>query len=148
MDTPDVWPALLLVVRCDNDLTTEGADNIVAALERGNRVCAVSLEVSSSHLENFLAVMQVPFPELTDFVLCSHGTVPALLDSFVGGSAPRLRNLYFRGIPFPGLPKLLLSATHLVNLHLFDIPRSRYFTRGDAHCPFHVDRPRNTSAGI
>ena len=46
--------------------------------------------------------MQVPFPELTDLALCSHGTVPALLDSFVGGSAPRLRNLYFRGIPFPG----------------------------------------------
>ena len=92
--------------------------------------------------------MQVPFPELTDLALCSHGTVPALLDSFVGGSAPRLRNLYFRGIPFPGLPKLLLSATHVVNLHFFDILQSGYFTRGDAHCSFHVDRPRNTSAGI
>ena len=32
------------------------------------------------------------------------------------------------GIPFPGLPKLLLSATHLVNLHLYDIPHSGYIS--------------------
>ena len=32
------------------------------------------------------------------------------------------------GIPFPGLPKLLLSTTHLVNLELMDIPHSGYFS--------------------
>jgi len=32
------------------------------------------------------------------------------------------------GIPFPGLPKLLLSATHLVKLRLSDIPHSGYIS--------------------
>jgi hypothetical protein len=32
------------------------------------------------------------------------------------------------GIPFPGLPKLLLSATHLVQLVLTNIPHSGYFS--------------------
>ena len=51
-----------------------------------------------------------------------------LPDSFLGGSAPHLQDLYFDGIPFPGLPKLLLSATHLTDLRLFDIPHSGYFS--------------------
>jgi hypothetical protein len=49
----------------------------------------------------------------------SSGSVPP--DSFLGGSAPRLRTLYLCGIPFQGLPKLLLSATHLVHLWLTNI---------------------------
>jgi hypothetical protein len=32
------------------------------------------------------------------------------------------------GIPFPGLPKLLLSATHIVSLQLRRIPHSGYFS--------------------
>ena len=73
--------------------------------------------------------MQEPFPELTDLRLAiygDHGRVPILPDSFLGGTAPRLRKLLLWGIPSPGLPKLLLSATHLVNLDLGDIPRSGY----------------------
>jgi hypothetical protein len=49
-------------------------------------------------------------------------------DSFLGGFAPRLEGLYLTGVPFPGLPKLLLSATHLVRLKLDDIPHSGYFS--------------------
>jgi hypothetical protein len=54
--------------------------------------------------------------------------VSILPDSFLGGSAPRLEYLNLDCIPFPGLPKLLLSATHLVNLHLTDIPHSGYIS--------------------
>jgi hypothetical protein len=46
----------------------------------------------------------------------------------LGGFAPRLEGLYLSGIPFPGLPKLLLSATHLIELHLYGIPHSGYFS--------------------
>ena len=74
--------------------------------------------------------MQVPFPELS--VLClSYGGLsymPVLPDSFLGQSAPRLRYLTLTSIPFPGLPKLLLSATHLVNLWLINIPHSGYIS--------------------
>jgi hypothetical protein len=51
-----------------------------------------------------------------------------LSDSFLGGSAPRLRFLGLDRIPYLGLPKLLLSATHLVYLHLWNIPHSGYIS--------------------
>jgi hypothetical protein len=78
-----------------------------------------------------LAAMQVPFPELTHLWLNSHdNTVPVIpfSDSFLGGSAPRLQNLCLFGIPFPGLPKLLSSATHLTSLLLIKIPHSGYIS--------------------
>jgi hypothetical protein len=71
--------------------------------------------------------MQVPFPELTLLRLSSDGEV-VLPDSFLGGFAPRLRYLWLNRIPFPGLPKLFLSATHFVALHLQDIPHSGYIS--------------------
>ena len=128
--TLDIWPALPLVILCDTDRPLENVDNIVAVLERSNRVRQIDLlGISSSHLESSLAAMQEPFPELTHLMLSSNEeTVSVIPDSFLGGSAPRLRILYFGGIPFPGLPKLLLTATHLVYLSLFDIPDSGYFS--------------------
>jgi hypothetical protein len=73
--------------------------------------------------------MQQPFPELTRLSLESVGqTVPVVPDSFLAGSAPRLKYFRLDGIPFLGLPKLLLSATHLVGLHLGNIPHSGYIS--------------------
>ena len=73
--------------------------------------------------------MQVLFPELTVLELHSNGKwMPVLPDSFLGGSASHLQSLTLKAIPFPGLPKLLLSATNLAHLFLFDIPHSGYFT--------------------
>ena len=109
-------------------------DNIAAMLKRSNHVHQIDLYgISHLHLETVLAAMQVPFPELTNLNLIlwsntSDETVPVLPDSFLGGSSPRLQNLYFDGIPFPGLPKLLLSTTHLVDLSLYRIPRSGYIS--------------------
>jgi hypothetical protein len=54
-------------------------------------------------------------------------TVLPIPDSFLGGSTPRLQYLSLDNIPFPGLPNLLLSAIHLTNLFLVDIPLSGYF---------------------
>ena len=73
--------------------------------------------------------MRVPFPELTFLRLwLGDEAVSDLPDSFLGGSAPRLEYLWLRRVPFPGLPKLLLSATHLTILHLEFIPRLGYFS--------------------
>ena len=128
-DTLDIWPPLPLIIRHYYDLP-KGIDNIVAVLERRDRVRQIDLRrVSSSNLKNVLAAMQKPFPELTDLLLLLGGeTVPILPDSFSGGSVPRLRHLSFRHIPFPGLPKLLLSAIHLVELRVWNIPHSGYFS--------------------
>jgi hypothetical protein len=46
----------------------------------------------------------------------------------LGRSAPRLQSLTLTSIPFPGMSKLLLSATHLVYLRLINIPHSGYIS--------------------
>ena len=129
-DTLDVWPALPLVIQCFAGIGIENVDNIVAILEHSNRVCRINLlKVSRLDFESISTAMQAPFPELTHLWVTSYdGTVPVLSESFLGGSGPRLRFISFLGIPFPGLPKLLLSATHLVDLRLYDIPHSGYFS--------------------
>jgi hypothetical protein len=127
----DVWPALPLIIVFDGDNNPTGSmDNFFAALECTDRVCRIDIGiVQSLDLEIFLAVLQQPFPELTHVELASTAeTVAVVPDSFLGGSAPRLETLSLVGIPFPGLPKLLLSATHLVILELEYIPHSGYFS--------------------
>ncbi len=128
-DTLDVWPALPLIIRGEMT-SSSGADNIVVALGQTNRVCRVDLwDLADRDLEKALAAMQVPFPELTHLLLFSIGETPPIVpDSFLGGSAPHLRSFQLDGIPFPGLPKLLLSATHLLRLDLSNIPHSGYFS--------------------
>jgi hypothetical protein len=129
-DMLDVWPSLPLLLQRSLNYGTlsEDTDNIIAVLERSNRVVKIDI-LNVNRSENVLAAMQVPFPELTDLILLSdNGTASVLPDSFLGGSAPRLRYLSLYDIPFPGLPKLLLSATHLVTLRLWHIPHSGYIS--------------------
>jgi hypothetical protein len=126
-DMLDVWPPLPLVIR---GWPTEGVGNIVAALERRDRVDRIELfGINGSPWENVLAAMQEPFPELILLRLSlDDETVPVVPDSFLGRSVPRLRVLGLDLIPFPGLPKLLLSATNLVHLQLSNIPHSGYIS--------------------
>ena len=127
----DVWPALPLVVSADK-CSILGTDSIIfAALEQSSRVCSVDLvNLADRQLEIVSAAMQVPFPELTYLRLCSYGaystSVPVIPDSFLGGSAPCSQFFSLEGIPFPGSPKLLLSATRLVKLWLYHIPHSGF----------------------
>jgi hypothetical protein len=72
--------------------------------------------------------MQKPFPELTHLEVWINDVAPVLPESFLGGSAPRLRRLRLNRIPFPSIPKLLLSAHQLVTLNLWNIPDSGYFS--------------------
>src|SRR6266436_3302521 len=128
-DTLDVWPALPLLIRGDISVRS-GVDDIIVALGRSNHVCQVDLErISDRQLDKVLAAMQVPFPQLTRLHITSNSeTPPAIPDSFLGGSAPHLRSFELDGIPFPGLPKLHLSAIHLAHLGLFNIPHSGYIS--------------------
>ncbi len=127
----DVWPELPIVME-QHDPPTLGVDNIVAALEHSDRVCEITLRhISSSLWENILAATKVPFPALTRLDLVSEDeTMPDVPDSFLGGSAPLLRSLHLRRIPFPGLPRLLSSTVvvDLVHLELYDIPHSGYIS--------------------
>jgi len=105
-------------------------DNIITTLGQSNRVRKVLLwTIADRQLEEVLAPMQVPFPELTELLLQSYDeTLPVIPDSFLDGSAPRLQSCILFGVPFPGLPRLLLSATHLVTLRLTSIPHTGYIS--------------------
>ena len=129
----DVWPAFPLIIEYsgyERGLESTRVDNVIAALKCADRVCRISLmDVRRVDLEIFLAAMQQPFPELTCLQLISNDTTETVVpDSFLGGSAPRLESLLLSGIHFPGVPKLLLSTTHLVMLSLYQIPRSGYIS--------------------
>ena len=104
-------------------------DNIVAALEHNDRIRQLDLvNLPSSQMEKVSAAMQQPFPALEHLRLYSESETEAVHASFLGGSAPQLQYLNMHSISFPGLPKLLLSATHLVTLLLLKIPHSGYFS--------------------
>jgi hypothetical protein len=125
----DIWPALPIVISANLPLPASGVTNIISALQQHNRVCTIDIDgVPNSLLKEF-AAMQEPFPALTDLELRSSDENAAVLsDSFLGGSAPSLQDLHLGGIPFPALPKLLLSTHDLVKLVLWNIPRSGYFS--------------------
>jgi hypothetical protein len=138
-DILDIWPAFPILInghvleRIDgtSNLLSDDSDvdNIVAALQRGDRVCHIMVACTTSQMEKVSAAMREPFPELTDLWLKSWDEmVPVFPDSFLGGFAPRLRSLWLDHIAFPGLPRLLLSATSLLTLRLLDIPHSGYVT--------------------
>jgi hypothetical protein len=88
------------------------------------------LNPPKSDLNRFAAAMKEPFQELTflDLRTTRRKTALVLPDSFLGGSAPRLQTLWFYGISFPAMPKLLSSATDLVTLRLLDVPYSGYIS--------------------
>ena len=140
-ETLAVWPPLPIVIGQHGPLEYLQMDNIIAALEHNDRVCEILfLNVTNSGLEEVLAAMQQPFPELTRLdmwllddwdgweVVDEMGETPVVTESFLGASAPLLRYLDLDSIPFPGLPKLLSSATGLVTLYLEDIPHSGYIS--------------------
>jgi hypothetical protein len=102
-----------------------------AAVMYPDRVCDIRICLTSSQLQRLASVMQEQFPALIhlQFETPSYRhPAPALPDAFLGGSAPRLRFLTLKSIPFPALPKLLLSATDLVELALLNIPHSGYIS--------------------
>jgi hypothetical protein len=86
-----------------------------------------SLRRSSAPIVCVKSTSQTSRIGLKNLYLWSKDETVPVPDSFLGGSASRLKYLILHRIPFPGLPKLLLSATHLVTLSLNFIPHSGYF---------------------
>ena len=132
MKSLHVWPSSLpIVMDMDGSMRAYDTDNVIAALKQNDRICQLSLSLSEpSSWEKVFATMRRPFPALTTISLTNGDEIaPVDADLFLGGSAPpHLQSLRFIGIPIPGLPKLLLSATHLVRLDLWKIPHSGYFS--------------------
>ena len=119
----DVWPALPIVVEFRSGMSRPlVASNVITALNQRDRIRKIDLcPVPMSLLRKIRAIKE-PLPMLTDLNLASnHESELSLHDSFLGGSAPRLRSLQLIGIPFPGLLKLLSSTPELVTLCISNI---------------------------
>ncbi|KAI9457879.1 hypothetical protein F5148DRAFT_338785 [Russula earlei] len=127
----DIWPVLPVVM----NHALDSWENVTVALEseHHHRICQINLwDIPTSHWERFAVAMQKPFPKLTYLRFrIQDNTVASLPDSFLGGSSPLLRYLSLANCPFPGIPKLLLSANQLVVLSLFNIPDSGYISPQD-----------------
>ena len=100
----------------------------------------INLQGIPDNLVKEMAAINVPFPALTSLQLSSEADnherfweVMTLIfgESFLGGTAPRLRSLDLRGISFPAPQKLLLSATDLVTLRLEHILLTGYIEPED-----------------
>ncbi|KAH9068193.1 hypothetical protein EDB83DRAFT_636783 [Lactarius deliciosus] len=126
------WPPLPLVVDyvgspIPRHPTPKDEDNIMATLEQSDRVCSISLTVSSSLLKRISTISE-PFSELEELVLLSHNNEQSTLraSAFLWGH--RLRTLHSTRIAIPSLPQLLLPSQDLVDLQLHEIPRVGYFS--------------------
>ncbi|KAH9971523.1 hypothetical protein BGW80DRAFT_443372 [Lactifluus volemus] len=144
----DIWPPLPIEIHYFS-VDPQAEDNIIAALKHPNRVRNIWLGRITISLERLVAVMQEPFPELENLFLHIEGTVLVLPNTFLGGSAPRLRSLTLDSIPFPTLPRLLLSSNDLVDLSLDRIPQSGYISpEAMATCISASTRLTNLSIGF
>jgi hypothetical protein len=78
-------------------------------------------------------LVKKPFQELECIrIKIEDATGPSLLfgNLFLGGSAPRLREIVLDGIsfPFPEIKQVISSTNNLVELHLSKIPKTGYFS--------------------
>jgi hypothetical protein len=130
MELAGIWPPLPIIIR-NLRMPFPEIDAAIAGVHRG-RVREIDLHLPGfqrPQLQRLISAMQEPFPALIRLKLKfpSYLYTPAVLpDGFLGGSAPHLRSLELHSIVFPALPKLLLSATDLVDLTLRDLPYSGY----------------------
>jgi hypothetical protein len=116
--------------RSCSTLSLEDESQVIAALEQRDDMYHIQLEdLSNSLLEKLATAMQETFSTLTHVELsASDETAPVLPKEFLGGSAPCLERFWLKGIPFPDVPQLLLSANRLIHVHLEKIPDSGYFS--------------------
>jgi hypothetical protein len=125
-----IWPPFpIIIIFRPNPGFYHYTFNVAIVRYERNRVCGIDLHLIRSELQELFRVTQEPFPALIHLNLQYHeldeyegGTTPAIPEGFLGGSAPRLQSLELLSIPFPTLPKHLLSTTDLVDLRLWLIP--------------------------
>jgi hypothetical protein len=127
-----IWPPLPIIIRDTGRLSMPEDYDFDAAIMHRSRVREINLHLTRSQLQRLALAMQEQFPSLIHLQLHFHGfdgrPALALPDGFLDGSAPCLQSLELESIPFPALPKLLLSATDIVRLSLWDIPHSGYIS--------------------
>jgi F-box-like len=130
--TLDVWPRTfpIVILGSSPQRISNRGGNIIAALEHHDRVSEIDLHPTCTVLKRLYKAMKKPYPVLTHLSLHigNWKSTPVLRDTFLGGSAPRLKYLHLTGIPFPALPKLLPFFHDLVRVQLKKIPHTGYIS--------------------
>jgi F-box-like len=125
-----IWPPLPIIITNTTEPHMPNC-HFEAAIVHRHRVCEIDLYLEKPRLQLLASTMQEQFPALIHLKLASfYDPLPALVlpDRFLGGSASHLRSLKLNRISFPTLPNLLLSATDLVCLALWNLPDSGYIS--------------------
>ena len=132
--TLDAWETLPLIVRFKGGPKSKSLpENIVTALCRPDRVREIDLDLTSTTVGAIVDEIKKPFQMLESIrISIKDATGPSLLfrSGFLGGSAPRLREIDLDGItfPFPEIKQVFSSTNNLVRLHLTKIPETGYFS--------------------
>jgi len=133
--TLDCWPSLPISIWYPrlvlyHPLSPSDEANVISALEHPDRICELNLTLTRPLLEKLTPSMQDPFPALEYLQLGSRDLMGSLVvpSGFLGCSTPRLRHIDLDGTPFPTIPRLLLSATDVAFLRLYEIPNTGYFS--------------------
>ena len=129
----DIWPLFPVVIRCRSPqmVDEEGVENIIAAVEHPDRISQILIhQINGRAWERLSAAMNKSFPNLTAFALRlpNDDSAPVLPETFLGGSAPRLRILGLNDAGFPSFPKFILSSTLIRHIWNLDIPTSGYIS--------------------
>ena len=125
MELISIWPPLPIVIKNPSGLPLPRDFDFDTVFVHHSRVCEISLScVTRTQLERLVSAIEGRFPALIHLKLgfyeYGHSS-PALPDGFLDGSARHLQSFQLHSIPFPAVPKLLLSTTDLVRLTLWDI---------------------------
>ncbi len=136
IDILQSWPTLPLVVRYNDPKSRSLFENIIVSLRRPDQVWEIDLVLSSSLIGSIVPVLQEPFPGLECIRITIKDTtgLPLLVrGSFLGGSAPHVKEIKLDGIafPFPAIRQVLSSTNNLVELQLSIIPNDVYFSPVD-----------------
>jgi hypothetical protein len=131
----DAWPTLPLSVLYIYPESRSLSKNFIVALRRPDRICKIDFTLSSLLIKSIVPIMQEPFPELEQIQITVQDiTGPlAIRGSFLGGSAPRVRDIQLSrvAIPFPAIRQVLSSTNSLVKLQLLNISNDVYFSPVD-----------------
>jgi len=130
----NIWPQLPIAIDSYSEFSyadtspLPGENNIIAALKHHHRVSKITIDGVSNSLLKIFGAMKDPFPVLTELDISSAEACALVLpDSFLLGSAPRLRTLDLYGISFPALPRLFLSTSD-VERYFHSIPPSGHIS--------------------
>jgi hypothetical protein len=131
----DIWPPLPISIYSspsDSAFDEKSVESLTVAVEHRDRISEIHISnINGPASERLIDVMHEPLPSLIHFYLGISGTDESVLvlpETFLGGSAPRLQTFVLWGIPFPSLPKFILSVNHIIHIHLLDIPHSGYIS--------------------